>query len=318
MADCGTRVVAIKMNKINKIENISFIGIGNMGSAMAAHIIKSGFNLTLYDVNPAVCAKFVAQHGGKVAVSLADAGRDADAVITMLPNGKIVSDVMLGESGVASTLASGSVVIDMSTSDPVSTQKLAAALIPHGVTVVDAPVMGGVVFAKDATLDIMVAGDAAAVERCTPLLNCMGRSITNCGVTGSAHTLKALGNYINACAMINVVEAMTIGKKFGLDAKFMADALLPMINGRQHPLEKKIIPQILTRQFNTGMAMGFITKDLKIAVDTAQSIGAYAPLARLTHALWAQAVEKFGGQLDQTEVAKLWEQATGVSLAVES
>ena len=303
------------MNKINKIAHVAFIGIGNMGSAMAAHIVKGGFNLTVYDVNPAACTKFVAQHGGKVAASLADVGRAADTVITMLPNGKIVSDVMLGENGVVGLLAQGSVVIDMSTSDPVATQTLAVALKPRGITVVDAPVMGGVVFAQDATLDIMVAGDAAAVERVTPLLKCMGRSLTNCGAVGSAHTLKALGNYINACAMINVVEAMAIGKKFGLDAKFMADALLPMINGRQHPLEKKIIPQILTRQFNTGMAMGFITKDLKIAVDVAQSIGAYAPLVGLTHALWAEAVEKFGGQLDQTEVAKLWEQATGVTLS---
>ena len=104
----------------------------------------------------------------------------------------------------------------------------------------------------------------------------------------------------------------------GLDTKFMADALLPMINGRQHPLEKKIIPQILTRHFNTGMSMGFISKDLKIAVDTAQAIGAHAPLAGLTHALWAQAVAQFGGQLDQTAVARLWETASGVTLDVDA
>ena len=282
---------------------------------MAAHVVEAGFDLSVYDVNPEATEKFVVQHGGKVAVSLADLGRNVDAVITMLPNDKIVSAVILGENGVAGTLAHGGIIIDMSTSDPLATQALAAALKPRGIAVVDAPVMGGVVFARDATLDIMAAGDAAATERVTPLLKCMGRSVINCGAVGSAHALKALANYINACAMINVVEAMTIGKKFGLDAKFMADALSPMINGRQHPLEKKVIPQILTRQFSTGMAMGFITKDLKIAVDTAKSIGAYAPLAECTHALWAEAVQQFGGQLDQTEVAKLWEQATGVMLS---
>jgi 3-hydroxyisobutyrate dehydrogenase len=174
--------------------------------------------------------------------------------------------------------------------------------------------MGGVVFARDATLDIMAAGDAVAVERVMPLLKCMGRSVIACGEVGSAHVLKALGNYINACAMINVVEAMTIGRKFGLDSQFMAEALLPMINGRQHPLEKKVIPQVLTRKFNTGMAMGLIAKDIGIAVNTAKSLGAHAPLAECTHALWAKAVEKFGGQLDHTEVARLWEQASGVTL----
>jgi 3-hydroxyisobutyrate dehydrogenase len=302
---------------LGNIRRIGFIGIGNMGSPMAARVVSSGFDLTVYDINPEASEKFVAQHGGKVAASPAELGRTVDAVITMLPSDKIVNAVILGDGGVASTLAQGSVVIDMSTSDPVATQALAAALKSRHIAVVDAPVMGGVVFARDATLDIMVAGDATAVERVTPLLKCMGRSLINCGTTGNAHALKALGNYINACAMINVVEAMTIGKKFGLDATFMADALLPMINGRQHPLEKKVIPQILTRQFSTGMAMGFITKDLKIAVDTAKSIGAYAPLAERTYALWADAEQQFGGQLDQTEVAKLWEKNSGVLLGNE-
>jgi 3-hydroxyisobutyrate dehydrogenase len=302
------------------LRKVGFIGIGNMGSAMAAHVVKAGFDLTVYDVNPEACAKFVARHGGNIAANLAGLGRNVEAVITMLPDDNIVRAVILGDSndsnhgGVAGTLAQGSVVIDMSTSDPVATQALAAALRPRGIDVVDAPVMGGVVFAKDATLDIMAAGDAAAVERVMPLLKSMGRSLINCGAAGNAHMLKAIGNTINACAMINVVEAMSIGKKFGLDATFMAEALLPMINGRQHPLEKKVIPQILTRQFSTGMTMGFIAKDLKIAVDTAHAIGAYAPLAGKTHALWAEAVQQFGGQRDQTEVAKLWEKNTGVTL----
>lgn len=282
---------------------------------MAAHIVKAGFDLTVFDINPEASEKFVAQHGGRVAASLADLGRAVEAVITMLPSDNIVSEVILGDGGVASTLAQGGIVIDMSTCDPVATQKLAATLKPRGIDVIDAPVMGGVVFARDATLDIMAAGDAAAIERATPLLKCMGRSLTLCGAVGSAHALKALGNYINACALINVVEAMSIGQKFGLDAKFMADALLPMVNGRQHPLEKKVIPQVLTRRFNTGMAMGLIAKDIGIVVDTAKALGAYAPLAECTHAQWVEAVKRFGGQLDHTAVAKLWEQATGVTLA---
>ncbi len=307
------------------LRGVGFIGLGNMGSPMAARIAQAGFDLTVFDINPEVSARFVAHYavqGGarnriKVTASLAELGRGVEAVVTMLPTDKIVHAVILGKDGVASTLVRGGIVVDMSTSDPVATQALAVALAPRGITVIDAPVMGGVVFARDGTLDIMAAGEAATIERVTPLLESMGRSVIACGAVGSAHALKALGNYINACAMINVVEAMAIGKKFGLDAKFMAEALLPMINGRQHPLEKKVIPQILTRQFSTGMSMGFITKDLKIAVDTAQALGAHAPLAELTHALWAEAVETFGGQRDQTEVAKLWEQKTGVSLSAK-
>lgn len=300
-----------------KINEIGFVGIGNMGGPMAACIARAGFDLTVYDINPEAAQNFIELHGGTAASTLAELGGRVEAVVTMLPNDKVVREAILGDNGVAGNMASGGIVIDMSTSDPVATQALAEALKPRGIEVVDAPVMGGVVFAKDATLDIMVSGNAFALARVTPLLKCMGRSVIDCGTVGNAHALKALANYINACAMINVVEAMTIGKKFGLNAKFMADALLPMINGRQHPLEKKIIPQILTRNFGTGMSMGFITKDLKIAADTAKSIGAYAPLAECTQGLWAQAVQKFGGQLDQTEVARLWEQATGVTLSIE-
>lgn len=299
------------MNKINKI---GFIGIGNMGNPMAARVAAVGFDLSVYDINPEASATFAAKHGCRVAASLAQLGREVEAVITMLPTDKIVNAVILGDDGVAATLARGSVVVDMSTSDPVATQALAAALAPRGIDVVDAPVMGGVVFARDGTLDIMAAGDDAAVARVTPLLHSMGRSVTPCGAAGNAHALKALANYINACALINVVEAMTIGRKFGLDAKMMADALLPMINGRQHPLEKKILPQVMTRHFNTGMAMGLVAKDIGIAVATAKSIGAHAPLAELTHKLWLEAAAKIGGHLDQTEVAKLWEQASGVTL----
>ena len=288
-----------------------------MGAPMAVNIARAGFALTVFDINPEASEKFVAQYGGTVAASLAALGRNAEAVITMLPSDQIVKAVMLGDHGVATTLARGSVVIDMSTSDPLATQALAAVLATHGIAVVDAPVMGGVMFARDATLDIMAAGDDAAIERVRPLLQSMGRSVTACGAVGNAHALKALANTINACAMINVIEAMTIGQRFGLDAQFMAEALLPMINGRQHPLEKKVIPQILTRQFNTGMAMGLIAKDIGIAVSTAKSIGAYAPLAECTHRLWQDAVEKFGAQRDQTEVAKLWETATGVTLAAK-
>jgi 3-hydroxyisobutyrate dehydrogenase len=161
----------------------------------------------------------------------------------------------------------------------------------------------------------MTGGDEDLVERCRPLLEALGRSITHCGGVGTAHALKALANYVNACALINTIEAMTIGKKLGLDAKLMADALISMCAGRNHPIEKKVIPQILTRKFGSGMAMGFIAKDLKIAVATAKSIGGYAPLAERVSELWSAAVEKLGYDLDQTEIARYWEEANGITLS---
>lgn len=303
-----------------KIHKVGFVGIGNMGNPMAAHLVKGGFEVTVFDVRTDVAQAFVAHHGGRAARSLAEVAEGAQAVITMLPNDKVVRQAVLGdgsENCIAAGLAKGAVVIDMSTSDPTGTRGLAEVLAPRGIALIDAPVMGGVVFAKDGTLDIMVGGDKELLEQCRPLFEAMGRSVVHCGDVGTAHALKALANYVNACALINAVEAMTIGRRFGLDPELMADALIAMCSGRNHPIEKKVVPQILTRKFATGMAMGFIGKDLRIAVDTAKSIGAFAPLAERVSELWSAAVEKLGYDLDQTEIARYWEEANGVSLTVK-
>jgi len=301
---------------MTSIRKIGFVGIGNMGNPMAAHLVKAGFDVTVYDIRPETVEIFVNQHGGKGAKSLEEAGTGADAVITMLPNDKIVRKVILGDGaeGIAAVLRKGAVVMDMSTSDPVGTRSLAEALAPLGIEVVDAPVMGGVIFAKDASLDIMAGGDAAAVERCIPVLQAMGRNIIRCGGAGNAHALKALANYVNACALINSIEALTIGKRFGLDPKMMAEALTTMCAGRNHPVQKKIVPHVFTRTYGTGMAMGFIAKDVRIAASTAKSIGAFAPLAERVSELWSAAAEKLGPERDQTEIARYWEEATGVRL----
>jgi 3-hydroxyisobutyrate dehydrogenase len=299
---------------MSSIKTIGFIGIGNMGGPMASHLLRAGFDVTVFDIRPETVALFVERHGGRSSGSAADAAAGADAIITMLPNDRVVHAAILGQGGAGEKLRPGAVVIDMSTSDPLATRALSDALEPRGIAVVDAPVMGGVVFAKDATLDVMVGGPSSAIERCRPIFDAVGRSVIECGGVGSGHALKALANYVNACALVNCIEALTIGRRFGLDSKFMAEALIPMCAGRNHPIEKKILPHVLTRKFGTGMALGFIAKDLKIAEDTARSLEAYAPLAEKVSQLWAAAADKLGPQVDQTEIVRYWEEATGVKL----
>ena len=299
---------------MTSIKKVGFVGIGNMGAPMAAHLVQAGFDVTVYDIRPEAVSIFVERHGGKGAESPEQVARGADAVITMLPNAKIVREVMLGKNGAAAALSSGAIVMDMGTSDPADTRSLARELEPRGIVVVDAPVMGGVVFAKDATLDIMVGGTTEAIERCRPMLEAMGRSVMNCGGVGNGHALKALSNYVNACALITSIEALTIGKRFGLDAKFMAEALVPLCAERNHPIQKKILPHVLTRKYGTGMALGFIAKDVKIARDTARSVDAFAPLAEKVAELWAAAAESIGAGVDQTEIVRFWEEPTRVKL----
>jgi 3-hydroxyisobutyrate dehydrogenase len=296
------------------IRTIAFVGLGNMGTPMAARLAAAGFSLALYDKRDDVMRVFADVQGGRIAKSPTDAGRGADAAITMLPTDKIVREVVLGEGGLAAALTLGAIVIDMSTSDPRATVEIGKAVAARGLRYVDAPVMGGVVFAKDGSLDIMVGGYDEDIERCMPIFEALGRQVFRCGALGSGHALKALANYVNACAMSNIIEALAIGRKFGLESNVMAEAMQHMCTGRQHPLDKKVIPQVLTRKFSTGMALGLIAKDVGIAADFGRSIGAMTPLADCLSRIWRQAEAEIGGNADQTEIAKFWEKRDGVTL----
>lgn len=296
------------------IGEIAFIGLGHMGEPMAARLAANGFRLRVYDARAEVVDAFVRTHGGAGANSIADAAANAAFAIAMLPDDNVVREVMLGERGVAQSLRNGSIAIDMGTSSPASTTAIAARFEARGLSYVDAPVMGGVPFARDGTLDIMAAGDPAAVERCQPIFAALGRRTWRCGASGAGHALKAIANFANAATLIAHLEAMTIGRKFGLDTAFMADALVAMCAGRQHPLEKKIVPHVVTRRFATGMAMGLIAKDVGIAAELAHAIGARSGIADQTRALWQEAVDRYGFARDQAEIARLWEDASGVEL----
>jgi 3-hydroxyisobutyrate dehydrogenase len=296
------------------IKTVAFIGLGNMGVPMAAHLAAKGFTLAVYDRRPEAVRAFVATNGGLAAATLADAARGADTAITMLPDDKVVRDVVLGEGGLAGAMAEGATIIDMGTSNPSATIAIGFELAKRGIRYVDAPVMGGVVFAKDATLDVMAGGGDEDIAHCMPIFTALGRQAFRCGGLGSGHALKALANYVNAGALVNVIEALAIGRKFGLDSKVMTDAMMQMCTGRQHPLEKKVIPQILTHKYATGMALGLIAKDVSTAAAFGHSIGAITPLADRVSEIWANAQAKFGANVDQTEVARLWEEGNGIRL----
>ena len=296
------------------IATIAFIGLGHMGEPMAARLAAAGFALRAHDRRAAVTAAFARTHGAIAAASVAEAVDGADAAITMLPDDAAVRAVMLGDGGVADALAAGGIAVDMGTSSPPSTASIAAALAGRGIAYVDAPVMGGVPFARDGTLDIMAAGDPGAVERCLPVFAALGRKTWRCGGSGAGHALKAIANFVNASALVTLLEAMVMGRKAGLESAFMAEALAAMCAGRQHPLEKKVVPQVLTRRFATGMAMGLIAKDVGIAAALGESVGARHDVATHTAALWREAAQRYGFERDQAEVARLWEDDAGVEL----
>lgn len=300
-------------------QRVGFIGIGNMGYPMAGHLVRAGFAVTVHDSRDEMVERFRAEHpAAGTAPSLEELGRGSDTVITMLPTSDIVRTVILGNGdggdAVARGLGPGSTVIDMSTSDPTATQRLAAELAPRGVRVIDAPVAGGVVFARNGTLAVTAGGDAADIERCRPLLAAMSDTVIHCGPIGAGHAMKALQNYVNAAALVATLEAMAAGSRYGIPVPTMVEALTNATTGRNAPLLKKVVPHVLTRRFATGMAIGLIAKDVKIAADAAEAVGARADFARRCFELWKEASDRYGFTRDQSEVARLWEDAAGVEL----
>jgi len=288
----------------NPIQRVGFIGLGNMGGPMAGHLAQAGFEMTVADISPGVASKFVARNGGTVAASLSSLGDTVEAVITMLPTGLIVRDVLVG--GVLEGLAPGSIVIDMSTSNPFDTRVTAEKAEAHGISMIDCAVAGGVVFAQDATLSITAGGDTDVLSRCRPLLDTMANEVIHCGAIGAGHAMKALNNFINANALITAFEALSLGKRFGLETETMLKAMTAAATGRNNPIDKKVRPLVADSNFTTGMALAFLSKDVRIAAEMAENLKSFAPIVKQCATLWADAADRFGATSDQIEVARLW------------
>ena len=290
-------------------ETIGFIGLGTMGRPMAANLACSGFEVIGCDADPDAAEAFAEATGCRIAPTLADLAEAATAVVTMLPTGAIVRQVLLeAEGGVlARGLGPGGLVIDMSSSEPVGTRALGAALAEHGPSLIDAPVSGGVGKARDGTLAIMIGADAeAAAQRAEPVLRAMGDRLFRAGPLGAGHAAKALNNYIAAAAFTAASEALIVGDAFGLER----ETLLTIVNnstGRNFNTELPMTQHVLTRTFATGFKLGLMAKDVAIAADLADSVGAEAPLSRYIEARWAEANAALGPDADFTRAIEHWE-----------
>ena len=288
---------------------IGFVGIGNMGWPMAANVARAGFPLIVADTDRARAQRFAAEFGAKAAASLADLGRASDVVVTMLPTGAVVRAALLeNEKGaLAASLAKGSVVVDMSSSEPVGTQHLAAALAKRGIALVDAPVSGGVPKAEAGTLTLMIGGeDEAAIAMARPVLEAMGKQLFRTGPIGSGHAMKALNNYVAAAAFIASTEALRVGRRFGLEPDAMMD-IMNASTGRNFNSEMTMKQHVISGKYATGFQLGLMAKDVKIAADLAEGIAIDAPMARLARTLWSEAKDGMGERADFTAAIKHWQ-----------
>jgi 3-hydroxyisobutyrate dehydrogenase len=270
---------------------IGFVGLGKMGWPMARNLAVGGFELVVHDADAERSAAFAAEFGARAAASPGDfAG--AGVVVTMLPDDRVVRQALLEwDGGIASALREGSVVVDMSSSNPNGTLSLAAELAERGIQVVDAPVSGGVPRAEDGTLSLMVgADDDRARAKARPVLEVLGGPIFDTGPLGSGHAMKALNNFVGATAYAAAAEALAIGATYGLTPETMV-GVFNTSTARSFNTEVVYKEHVLPGRYATGFALGLLAKDVGIAAALADASDVDAPVCRLVSERWAQALE---------------------------
>nr|WP_282597480.1 NAD(P)-dependent oxidoreductase [Rhodococcus sp. DMU1] len=296
---------------------VGLIGLGAMGSPIARNFLAAGQPLVVRDADLAAQGRFVRDNPDAVGAEDTAAFTECDVVVLVLPNSDIVDNVVLSEGGLLSHLRPGSVIVDMGSSVPARTRRLAEAAARRGVAVVDAPVSGGVARAAKADLAVMVGGDGTAVEGVQPLLEATGSRIIRVGPVGSGHAAKALNNLLAANGLVAAAEALVVGRKFGIDAA----TLLSVINagsGRNQATETKYENFVLSRTFDSGFAAVLMRKDIGIALDLARDMDVATPLGQTLGRIWNSAVEELAPSADQTEVVRHLEELAGVLLETGS
>ena len=286
--------------------NVGFVGLGNMGWPMARNLRQAGHPLVVHDADSTRAARFVEEFGGVAAGGPADFA-ETSVVVTMLPDGRAVAQAILEwQGGIAAALAAGSVVVDMSSSNPLDTRALGGELAGRGLGTVDAPVSGGITRADSGTLTIMVGGDdVAAIERAEPVLNVLGGRLFRTGPLGSGHAMKALNNYCGATSYAATAEALAIGQLFGLSGEVMLD-VLNASTGRSFNTEVVFKDEVVPGRYATGFALALLAKDVGIAASLAESSGLEAPVCGLVSQRWSQALGALGPATDHSEAHKAW------------
>lgn len=288
-----------------------FIGLGNMGRPMAARYAQ-GREVYVYDQSPEARAATAEQSGATPLESLDPLPEDIAVVILMLPNSRIVEAVLRQSPGLLARLNPGSMIIDMSSSEPGSTASLAEEAARLGIHYVDAPVSGGVARAITGELAIMAGGSDEAVETARPLLESMGTSVVHVGPPGTGHAAKALNNLLSATNIAAAAEIICAAASAGIAPHVMVD-VINNSTGRSQASEVKYPKHILTGAFDSGFAMDLMLKDLRIARQIFESNSIEAPVVLTAQTLAEDLRKKLDAAApDHTELVKHYEQANGI------
>ncbi|XP_066262595.1 3-hydroxyisobutyrate dehydrogenase, mitochondrial [Euwallacea similis] len=286
--------------------NVAFIGLGQMGHRMVNNLIKHGKTPRIYDVVPSAISSI---KGATACSSAEEAVDGANVIITMLPNGQIVKDSIIGEKGVLKKIAKNSLLLDSSTVGPQVARELYAAAKAANVRFLDAPVSGGVVGAQAGTLCFMVGGNENDCKEVEPLLLNMGAKVLFCGGPGAGQITKLCNNLILGVTMIGTAEAMNLGIKLGLDPKLLTD-VVNISTGRSWSSDTyNPVPGVMenvpaAKDYEGGFSVELIAKDLGLAGDAALTISAPIPLTAMSHQLFRTMITYGLGKKDFSVIYK--------------
>lgn len=289
-------------------KRVGFVGVGVMGKLMAINLLKSHVPVTAFDLNPAPLEE-LREFGAETAASAAEAAAASEVVITMLPSSPHVEAAVLGPGGVLEGMRPGTVLVDMSTIDPLVSKRVAEQVAARGFRMLDAPVSGGSVGARDATLTIMVGGPADLFEECRPILEAMGKNVIHCGDNGMGEVVKVVNNLIAGVSMAVVAEAYNIGIRAGADPTVMYD-VISKSSGRcwSHdvnlPFPGVIANSPANDEYTPGFMVDLMRKDLGLAISAAKGVQAPAILAAAAEQLFGSASNMGYGRKDMSAVVK--------------
>jgi 3-hydroxyisobutyrate dehydrogenase len=294
---------------------VAFLGLGAIGAPMASHLASDPFTLAVWNRTGEKARAFAERHAGvRVASSPADAARDAEVVVTCVSTSRDVEALLDGEEGLVAGLARGATLIDCTSGDPATSQRLAARLAERGVGFLDAPVSGGTSGAEQGTLTIMVGGAAAALDRVRPVLDAMGKKIVHCGGVGAGDAVKAVNQALLAINIWSAAEGLAALSKAGV----RADVALDVINassGRSNATMNLFPERVIGRRFPRTFRLALLDKDAGIAADFVRQQRVSAPLTQLASELMRVARGTLGEEADHVEAVRVVEQWSGVEIA---
>lgn len=291
---------------------VGFIGLGIMGKPMARNLMKAGYELIVFDINPSVVAEMKAL-GAESAESAAELAAQVSRIITMLPNSPEVREVALGAGGIIEGAAEGTVLIDMSSIAPLASREIAAALAVKGVEMLDAPVSGGEPKAIEGTIAVMVGGKKEVFDAHYDLMMAMAASVVYVGETGAGNTAKLCNQIVVALNIAAVSEALVLAQKAGVSPDLVYKAIRGGLAGST-VMDAKA-PMMMDRNYKPGFKIDLHIKDLTNVLETSRNVGVPLPLAAQVMEMM-QAIKSDGcGQEDHSSLVKFYEKMANVQLS---